>query len=185
MHVRRLFVYVATLRQPELVLCTSLTRCSPCSTADQLLGAHSTALSSISDADGRYHTVLQASWANMCRWGAQVLLLIMLVVRCYMPALLMVRECTCACGWAAHGMPRPNVRWNVVIDVPTVLLSAIKLAQSPTRVLGAVERQLAPPPLRAYILPLNNFSGSEPYRSFRAGSDRDKRSRSAEPRKDR
>ena len=53
-------------------------------------------------------------------------------------------------------MPRPNVRWNVVIDVPTVLLSAIKLAQSPTRVLGAVERQLAPPPLRAYILPLNN-----------------------------
>ena len=152
MHVRRLFVYVATLRQPELVLCTSLTRCSPCSTADQLLGAHSTALSSISDADGRYHTVLQASWANMCRWGAQVLLLIMLVVRCYMPALLMVRECTCACGWAAHGMPRPNVRWNVVIDVPTVLLSAIKLAQSPTRVLGAVERQLAPPPLRAYIL---------------------------------
>ena len=58
---RRLFVYVATLWQPELVLCTSLTRCSPCSTADQLLGAHSTALSSISDADGRYHTVLQAS----------------------------------------------------------------------------------------------------------------------------
>ena len=45
MHVRRLFVFVATLRQPELVLCTSLTRCSPCSTADQLLGAHSTALS--------------------------------------------------------------------------------------------------------------------------------------------
>ena len=88
----------------------------------------------------------------MGRWGAQVLLLIMLVVRCYMPALLMVRECTCACGWAAHGLPRPNVRWNVVIDVPTVLLSAIKLAQSPTRVLGAVERQLAPPPLRAYIL---------------------------------
>ena len=27
----------------------------------------------------------------MGRWGAQVLLLIMLVVRCYMPALLMVR----------------------------------------------------------------------------------------------
>ena len=32
------------------------------------------------------------------RWVAQVLLLIMLVVRCYMPALLMVRECTCAWG---------------------------------------------------------------------------------------
>ena len=63
------------------------------------------------------------------------------------------------------------MRWNVVIDVPTVLLSAIKLAQSPTRVLGAVERQLAPPPLRAYILPLNNFSGSEHHRPFRAGSD--------------
>ena len=121
----------------------------------------------------------------MGRWGAQVLLLIMLVVRCYMPALLVVRECTCACGWAAHGMPRPNVRWNVVIDVPTVLLSAIKLAQSPTRVLGAVERQLAPPPLRAYILPLNNFSGSEPYRSFRAGSDRGGPPGSADPRKDR
>ena len=91
MHVLRLFVYVATLRQPELVLCTSLPRCAPCSTADQLLGAHSTALSSISDADGRNHTVLQASQANMGRWGAQVLLLIMLVVRCCMPALLMVR----------------------------------------------------------------------------------------------
>ena len=117
----------------------------------------------------------------MGSWGAQVLLLIMLVVRCYMPALLMVRECTCACGWAAHGMPRPNVRWNVVIDVPTVLLSAIKLAQSPTRVLGAVERQLAPPPLRAYILPLNNFSGSECHRPFRAGSDRGGPPGSVEP----
>ena len=39
------------------------------------------------------------------------------------------------------------MRWSVVIDIPTVLLSAIKLTQSPTRVLGAVERQLAPPPL--------------------------------------
>ena len=57
MHVGRLFVYVATLRQPKLVLCTSLTHCSPCSTADQLLGAHPTAPSSTSDADGRYHIV--------------------------------------------------------------------------------------------------------------------------------
>ena len=112
---------------------------------------------------------------------------VLIVVRCYryMPALLMVRECTCACGWAAHGMLRPNVRWDVVIDVPTVLLSAIKLTRSPTCVLGAVERQLAPPPLRAYILPLNNFSGFEPYRSFRGGSDRVRWTRSDPVRKDR
>ena len=63
MHVRRSFVYVATLRQPKLVLCTSLPHCSPCSTAAQLLGAHPTALSSRSDADGRYHTVVDPEYA--------------------------------------------------------------------------------------------------------------------------
>ena len=92
MHVRRLFVYVATLRQPKLVLCTSLTHCSPCSTADQLLGAHPTALSSTSDADGRYHIVADPEYANMGKCGTLVLLLIVLVVCCFTPALLMARR---------------------------------------------------------------------------------------------
>ena len=79
----------------------------------------------------------------MGRWGALVLLLIMLVVCCYMPALLVVLGCTCVCGRAAHAILRPNLRWNVVLDGPIVLLSAIKLTQIPTHVLGAVERQLS------------------------------------------
>ena len=56
-------------------------------------------------------------------------------------------------------MPRPNVRWNVVIDVPTVLLSAIKLTQSPTRVLGAVERYTAYRVVTGKRVPLVNDRG--------------------------
>ena len=46
------------------------------------------------------------------------------------------------CGRAAHAILRPNLRWNVVLNGPVVLLSAINLTQIATHALGAVERQL-------------------------------------------